>query len=69
MIPPRESQSLLRVVVEKPIDRDLKSAQELTVVLSRYLQEGQICRIDHSLGKETGNRAEYSAVSIRENDL
>ncbi len=53
MIPPRESESLLRVVVEKPFGRDLTSAQELTVVLSRYLQESQIYRIDHYLGKET----------------
>ena len=53
MIPPRESETLLRVVVEKPFGRDLASAQELTVVLSRYLRESQIYRIDHYLGKET----------------
>ena len=53
MIPPRDSESLLRVVVEKPFGRDLKSAQELTLTLSRYLQESQIYRIDHYLGKET----------------
>ena len=35
MIPPRESKSILRVVVEKPFGRDLKSAQELTLPLSR----------------------------------
>ncbi len=53
MIPPRDSESQLRVVIEKPFGRDLKSAQELTVALSRHLQESQIYRIDHYLGKET----------------
>ena len=53
MIPPRESESLLRVVVEKPFGRDLSSAQDLTIALSRHLQESQIYRIDHYLGKET----------------
>ncbi len=53
MIPPRERDSQLRVVVEKPFGRDLKSAQELTVALARRLQESQIYRIDHYLGKET----------------
>jgi glucose-6-phosphate 1-dehydrogenase len=53
MIPPREQDSRLRVVVEKPFGRDLKSAQELTVQLARRLQESQIYRIDHYLGKET----------------
>ena len=53
MIPPREQDSMLRVVVEKPFGRDLKSAQELTIQLARRLQESQIYRIDHYLGKET----------------
>jgi glucose-6-phosphate 1-dehydrogenase len=53
MIPPREQDSQLRVVVEKPFGRDLKSAQELTFQLARRLQENQIYRIDHYLGKET----------------
>ena len=53
MIPPRESESRLRVVIEKPFGRDLKSAQELTIAFSRHLQESQIYRIDHYLGKET----------------
>ena len=53
MIPPREKDALLRVVVEKPFGRDLKSAQELTIQLARRLQESQIFRIDHYLGKET----------------
>lgn len=53
MIPPRDRDSQLRVVVEKPFGRDLKSAQELTLQLARRLQEDQIFRIDHYLGKET----------------
>lgn len=53
MIPPREHDARLRVVVEKPFGRDLVSAQELTVALARRLQESQIYRIDHYLGKET----------------
>jgi glucose-6-phosphate 1-dehydrogenase len=53
MIPPNDQASRLRVVVEKPFGRDLASAQELTIQLARRLQEEQIYRIDHYLGKET----------------
>lgn len=42
-----------RVVVEKPFGRDLKSAQELNRILLAHLDESQIYRIDHYLGKET----------------
>jgi glucose-6-phosphate 1-dehydrogenase len=42
-----------RVVVEKPFGRDLDSARALNVELSRVLDESQIYRIDHYLGKET----------------
>jgi len=41
------------VVVEKPFGRDLESARALNVELRRYLEERQIYRIDHYLGKET----------------
>ncbi len=41
-----------RVVVEKPLGRDLKSAQELNRVLARVFDEERIFRIDHFLGKE-----------------
>src|SRR5271157_1738244 len=41
-----------RLVVEKPIGRDLSSAVEITRALSRYFDESQIFRIDHYLGKE-----------------
>jgi glucose-6-phosphate 1-dehydrogenase len=43
----------VRLVVEKPFGRDLKSAQQLDSVLHRYFNESQIYRIDHYLGKET----------------
>jgi glucose-6-phosphate 1-dehydrogenase len=42
-----------RVVVEKPFGRDLASARELNRQLHLTLQEEQIYRIDHYLGKET----------------
>jgi glucose-6-phosphate 1-dehydrogenase len=42
-----------RVVVEKPIGHDLPSAIEISHTLSRFLDESQIFRIDHYLGKET----------------
>jgi glucose-6-phosphate 1-dehydrogenase len=40
-----------RVVVEKPFGHDLQSARDLAAELHRYLQESQIYRIDHFLGK------------------
>ncbi|OUJ70569.1 glucose-6-phosphate dehydrogenase [Hymenobacter crusticola] len=43
----------VRIVVEKPIGHDLKSAQELNQLLTRLFEERQIYRIDHYLGKET----------------
>ncbi len=42
-----------RVVIEKPFGRDLDSARELNTELGRVLEESQIYRIDHYLGKET----------------
>jgi glucose-6-phosphate 1-dehydrogenase len=53
MIPPANSGRTLRVVFEKPYGHDLKSAQQLTRDLGRYLCEDCIYRIDHYLGKET----------------
>jgi glucose-6-phosphate 1-dehydrogenase len=40
-----------RVVVEKPFGHDLQSARDLAAELHQYLQESQIYRIDHFLGK------------------
>ncbi len=42
-----------RVVVEKPFGYDLSSAQALQQQFDQYLDEAQIYRIDHYLGKET----------------
>ncbi len=42
-----------RVVIEKPFGRDLASARALNQICLQYLQESQIYRIDHYLGKET----------------
>ena len=42
-----------RLVVEKPLGRDLESAQALNRRLATLFQERQIYRIDHYLGKET----------------
>jgi glucose-6-phosphate 1-dehydrogenase len=43
----------VRLVVEKPFGRDLRSASHLNQTLDRVLEESQIFRIDHYLGKET----------------
>ncbi|EYU37401.1 hypothetical protein ABFS82_11G075200 [Erythranthe guttata] len=41
-----------RVIVEKPFGRDSESSAALTTSLKQYLEEDQIFRIDHYLGKE-----------------
>ncbi len=40
-----------RVAVEKPFGHDLASARELAAELHKYLDESQLYRIDHFLGK------------------
>ncbi len=40
-----------RVVVEKPFGHDVVSARALAEELHEYVDESQICRIDHYLGK------------------
>jgi glucose-6-phosphate 1-dehydrogenase len=42
-----------RVVIEKPFGQDLESAKNLNREIKTVLQENQIYRIDHYLGKET----------------
>ncbi len=42
-----------RVVLEKPIGRDLASSREINDTVARFFNEDQIYRIDHYLGKET----------------
>jgi glucose-6-phosphate 1-dehydrogenase len=47
------SHGWVRVVFEKPFGHDFHSARALNTRLHRYLEESQIYRIDHYLGKET----------------
>ena len=49
----QEEDGWRRIVLEKPFGYDLKSATELQNQLSRFLDEKQVYRIDHYLGKET----------------
>ncbi len=42
-----------RVVLEKPLGRDLKSAKLINAEVGQVFAESQIYRIDHYLGKET----------------
>ena len=42
-----------RIIIEKPFGRDFDSACALNVEIKKVLQERQIYRIDHYLGKET----------------
>ncbi|MEZ5451503.1 MAG: glucose-6-phosphate dehydrogenase [Thiothrix sp.] len=51
--PADDAQHFSRVIVEKPIGHDLQSARQVNDVLGRNLDESQIYRIDHYLGKET----------------
>ena len=46
-------QPFSRIIVEKPIGHDLDSARQVNNALGRNLDERQIYRIDHYLGKET----------------
>jgi glucose-6-phosphate 1-dehydrogenase len=43
----------VRVIIEKPFGTDLESARTLNREIHQYLDESQIYRIDHYLGKET----------------
>jgi glucose-6-phosphate 1-dehydrogenase len=48
-----EDRGWRRVIIEKPFGRDLDSARALNKEISKVLEEKQIYRIDHYLGKET----------------
>jgi glucose-6-phosphate 1-dehydrogenase len=50
---PGEGGAFARVIIEKPFGTDLASARELDATLHGVLDEPQIFRIDHYLGKET----------------
>lgn len=49
----RENCGWVRVIIEKPIGTDHKSAHHLNTLLTKYYKEDQIYRLDHYLGKET----------------
>jgi glucose-6-phosphate 1-dehydrogenase len=48
-----KSGSWVRVIIEKPFGHDLDSAKLLNQQIHEHLDESQIYRIDHYLGKET----------------
>ncbi len=48
-----ENNQWRRVIIEKPFGHDLPSAQALNAEIQKTLQERQIYRMDHYLGKET----------------
>jgi glucose-6-phosphate 1-dehydrogenase len=50
---PHEQHGFTRVIVEKPIGRDLDSARAVNAALAHAFAESQTYRIDHYLGKET----------------
>jgi glucose-6-phosphate 1-dehydrogenase len=50
---PADPRSFTRVIVEKPVGRDLESARQVNATLASAFDESQIFRIDHYLGKET----------------
>jgi glucose-6-phosphate 1-dehydrogenase len=50
---PQEQAAFTRVIVEKPIGRDLASAREVLRAVGSSFDETQTYRIDHYLGKET----------------
>jgi glucose-6-phosphate 1-dehydrogenase len=49
----QENKQWRRVIIEKPFGHDLESARELNRQLLKFVDEKQIYRIDHYLGKET----------------
>ncbi|MBP1625814.1 MAG: glucose-6-phosphate 1-dehydrogenase [Holophagaceae bacterium] len=49
----RQDEGWRRVIVEKPFGSGLESAKALNRRLQEFLEESQIYRIDHYLGKET----------------
>lgn len=49
----KETAGWVRLMIEKPIGNNLKSARVLNKLLLQYFNEEQIYRLDHYLGKET----------------
>jgi glucose-6-phosphate 1-dehydrogenase len=52
-VAPMNAGPFARVIVEKPIGRDLASAKAINEGIAKVFDERQIFRIDHYLGKET----------------
>jgi glucose-6-phosphate 1-dehydrogenase len=50
---PADQNAFTRVIVEKPIGRDLSTAREVIGSVAKSFAESQTYRIDHYLGKET----------------
>lgn len=48
-----EGRAFIRIAIEKPFGKDLKSARNLDIKLAKIFKEQQIFRVDHYLGKET----------------
>ena len=48
----KSNENWSRVIIEKPFGNDLNSAVQLQNNISKYLDESQIYRMDHYLGKE-----------------
>ncbi|MHC4885948.1 MAG: glucose-6-phosphate dehydrogenase, partial [Planctomycetota bacterium] len=53
LIHPLDAKAWSRVIIEKPFGHDLESARALNEFVCSALDESQIYRIDHYLGKET----------------
>ena len=52
-VPDPKQRPWVRIIIEKPFGRSLKSACELNACVRRAFAEHQVYRIDHYLGKET----------------
>jgi glucose-6-phosphate 1-dehydrogenase len=53
LMKPRSDAGWRRVIVEKPFGTDLATARQLNALMHQHMDESQIFRIDHYLGKET----------------
>ncbi|OGI76289.1 hypothetical protein A3C67_00205 [Candidatus Nomurabacteria bacterium RIFCSPHIGHO2_02_FULL_42_19] len=49
----KENKSNVKIMLEKPFGKDLKSAQDLVEHIDKYFSEEQIYRVDHYLTKES----------------
>ncbi|MBI2593743.1 glucose-6-phosphate dehydrogenase [Candidatus Daviesbacteria bacterium] len=48
-----EKEGFVRLMIEKPLGHDFKSAKQINKLMAKYFKESQIYRMDHYLGKET----------------